>query len=465
MSAQFWEPPRSPRAAFEARRARLLAELEPNGLESICLPSGFARPRNFAHNLYPFRAESHFLYFTGRHLEGALFVVEDGAERLYVLERDAEEALWSGPPPTYEELSEELGLDVRPLGDFEPRPRMAMLPPQDEETALWLSALLDRTVEAQSGPELVDADEALAQVMVDLRIRHDACALEQLRFAADESGKAHEHGMRSTRHASREYQVRAQMEARLGESALRPAYGSIVTMCGEVLHQPDSGGLLGPGLLLCDVGGETPEGFAGDVTRTWPTSGPFSGVEREAYEAVLRVQLDAIAGVRAGVSYGELHERACLLMAGELVGLGLLDGAPRDLFDSGALSVFFPHGLGHLLGLDVHDMEDLGDRAGYGPEGQRANHPAFRALRLNRVLEPDMVVTIEPGLYFSPLLLRRAKEDRTISRQIRWTEVERFRGVRGIRIEDDVLVTGQDPVVLSASAPKSVPEIEACLGA
>jgi Xaa-Pro aminopeptidase len=110
-------------------------------------------------------------------------------------------------------------------------------------------------------------------------------------------------------------------------------------------------------------------------------------------------------------------------------------------------------------------MEDLGDRAGYGPEAQRADHPAFRALRLNRVLEPDMVVTIEPGLYFSPLLLRRAKEDRTIARQIRWAEVERFRSVRGIRIEDDVLVTDEDPVILSASAPKSVAEIEACLGA
>src|SRR5690606_29697385 len=136
-------------------------------------------------------------------------------------------------------------------------------------------------------------------------------------------------------------------------------------------------------------------------------------------------------------------------------------GAPRDLFDSGALSVFFPHGLGHLLGLDVHDMEDLGDRAGYGPEGERGAHPAFRSLRLDRRLEADMVVTIEPGLYFSPLLLRRAKEDRTLSRAIRWPEVERFRGVRGIRIEDDVLVTRDDPVVLSASAPKSVAEVEA----
>lgn len=460
---KFLEPPRTHRAAFDARRARLQAELDARELRAICLPSGFARPRNFAHNVFPFRAESHFLYLVGQHLEGSLFVLEDGVSSLYRLERNPEEALWSGEALSDDVLSEELGLEVRPLADFEPREGMGVLPPQDDETAGWLSVLLERPVLAQSGPELEERDAELAEAMIDLRLRHDASALEQLRYAASESGKAHEIGMRRTQGARREYQVRAQMEARLAESALRPAYGSIVTMRGDVLHQPDSSGLLGPGLLLCDVGGETPEGFAGDVTRTWPTSGRFSDLERNAYEAVLRVQLAAVAEVRPGAEYVELHTRACLRMAEALKELGLLRGTAEALFESGAVSVFFPHGLGHLLGLDVHDMEDLGERAGYGPGRSRSEHPAMKALRLDRTLESDMVVTIEPGFYVSPLLLARARDEKTISALINWSEVDRYLGVRGIRIEDDVLVTEDEPVVLSQSAPKTVAEIEACL--
>lgn len=460
----FLEPPRTHRAAFEARRARLLAELGARGVESVCLPSGFARPRNFAHNVFPFRAESHFLYLVGRHLEGALFVVENGQERLYLLEPDPDEALWSGQRPSLEALSDELGIEVRPLADFEASgSSMAVLPPQDEETAGWLSALLDRPIQAQSGPDVEGVDADLAEAMIDLRLCHDASALEQLRYAARESGKAHEAGMRRTKGARREYQVRARMEACLAESALRPAYGSIVTMRGDVLHQPDSSGWLGPGLLLCDVGGETPEGFAGDVTRTWPTTGRFSDIERRAYEAVLDVQLASIGDVRAGAEFFELHTRACLRMAERLTELGLLRGTPADLFESGAVSVFFPHGLGHLLGLDVHDMEDLGDRAGYGPGRERSEHPTTRALRLDRTLEQHMVVTIEPGFYVSPLLLARARENGAISSQINWSEVDRYLGVRGIRIEDDVLVTAEGPVVLSDSAPKTVADIEDCL--
>lgn len=463
MFDHFLEPPRTHRAAFEARRARLLAELEPRAIRDLCLPSGFARPRNFAHNVFPFRAESHFLYLIGRHLEGSLFVIEDGVSRLYRLERNSDEALWSGEAPSDDELAEELGVEVRPLSDFEPHAEMATLPPQDEETAGWLSVLFDRSIQAQSGPELVGADAALAEAIIDLRLRHDQAALEQLRYAASETGKAHEAGMRGTKGAHREYQVRACMEARLAESALHPAYGSIVTMRGDVLHQPDSSGLLGPGLLLCDVGGETPEGFAGDVTRTWPTSGRFSAVERSAYEAVLEVQLASIARVRPGAEFLDLHMSACIEMADALKGLGLLRGSPSDLLETGAVSVFFPHGLGHLLGLDVHDMEDLGDRAGYGPGRGRSEHPAQKALRLDRTLERHMVVTIEPGFYVSPLLLARAKENRALQGLINWSEVERYQGVRGIRIEDDVLVTDGEPVVLSASAPKTISEIEACL--
>jgi Xaa-Pro aminopeptidase len=140
--------------------------------------------------------------------------------------------------------------------------------------------------------------------------------------------------------------------------------------------------------------------------------------------------------------------------------LGLLKGGPEELVESGALSTFFPHGLGHLLGLDVHDMEDLGDRAGYGPDAERSDHPALAALRLDRILEPGMVVTIEPGVYFSPLLMERARGTPSIRNRICWEKVEAFAGLGGVRIEDDVLVTEAGSEVLSAACPKGMAEIE-----
>jgi Xaa-Pro aminopeptidase len=148
------------------------------------------------------------------------------------------------------------------------------------------------------------------------------------------------------------------------------------------------------------------------------------------------------------------------MMATGLVDLGILRGVPDDLVDLGAASVFFPHGLGHLLGLDVHDMEDMGDRAGYGPGRSRSEHVAQASLRLDRILKPGMVVTVEPGFYQVPMLLERARGDARISTMVNWTQLERFADVRGIRIEDDVLITSGAPDVLSKEAPKEISELE-----
>jgi Xaa-Pro aminopeptidase len=147
-------------------------------------------------------------------------------------------------------------------------------------------------------------------------------------------------------------------------------------------------------------------------------------------------------------------------MAEGLAALGILRGSASDLMETGAVATFYPHGLGHLLGLDVHDMEDLGDRAGYGVGRERSEHPCFRALRLDRDLEAGMVVTIEPGFYRSPLLLARAREDAVISERINWAVLDKYNDVSGIRIEDDILVTSHGAEVLSAEAPKTPTDIE-----
>jgi Xaa-Pro aminopeptidase len=243
-----------------------------------------------------------------------------------------------------------------------------------------------------------------------------------------------------------------------------PSYNPIVTTHGEVLHAQRSDGMLSAGdLLLADVGAETPEGWAGDVTRTWPVSGRFSGTQKAIYEVVLASQLAAIEQVRPGVRYRDVHRTAARVLVEGLVALQILSGDPQELFELGAAALFFPHGVGHLLGLDVHDMEDLGDRAGYAAGRTRATTPGDRYLRLDRDLKPGMALTIEPGFYQIKRLLERPEEVGALEPHLRRTELARFADVRGIRIEDDVLVTESGCEVLTDNIPKSTAALEAAL--
>jgi Xaa-Pro aminopeptidase len=439
--------------------------LAARGVAAAAFGSGWARPRNFEHNVYPFRAESHFLYLVGQALEGAILLVAGDDEVLYVTEPDPAAVVWNGELPSCDELSRKLELEVRPLEECEPPVGTALLPPQDQETADWLAALLDREVTACSGPDVDGPDELLANAMIELRLRHDAAALEQMRQAAHVTARAHEAGLRATRVGAREALVRASMECEIVAAGMVPAYGSIVTKHGETLHELRQHRVLETGdLLLADVGAETPEGWAADVTRTWPVSGRFTSEQRELYEVVLGAQRAAIQSVRPGVRYLDVHRTAAHVLGQGLVDLGILHGDVSDLYQRGAIALFFPHGVGHLLGLDVHDMEDLGDRAGYPAGHERSPHPGEDALRLDRVLEPDMVVTIEPGFYQNPALLRDPDRVAGLVDCVDWSRLERFGGVRGIRIEDDVRVTAGGSEVLTESIPKTPSALEELVG-
>jgi Xaa-Pro aminopeptidase len=239
------------------------------------------------------------------------------------------------------------------------------------------------------------------------------------------------------------------------------SYGSIVTVRGEVLHNEEHGNELGPrDLLLADVGAETPGGWAGDVTRTWPVSGRYSPAQAALYDVVLRAQKATIAAVRPGVRYRDLHLLAARHLAEGLVDLGVLRGDPGELVADGVVYLLFPHGIGHLLGLDVHDMEDLGDRAGYAPARTRAPQFGLRALRLDRDLVAGMAVTIEPGLYVVPAILDDPELARLAGDRLDRARLATFSDVRGIRIEDDVLVTPEGCEVLTAAIPKERTDVE-----
>ncbi|HVV15625.1 MAG TPA: Xaa-Pro aminopeptidase [Polyangia bacterium] len=448
---------------LEARRAKLARLL---GTRPALIAAGIPRPRNYAANLYPYRAGSHFLYLFGLALPGAMGVYDGDAFILYVPEPHPDQALWEGAPPTPTQIATATGCAVRPFARLAGSLRgraVATLPAPDAETCLEQSRMLGRDIRAGQVDVL---DVPLAEAMIALRLQHDEAAIAELRLAAEATAAAHRAGMAATRAGQRAWVVRAAMEAQLAARGMTTAYPSIVTPHGEILHNGRSDQRLADGdLLLADVGAETQGGWAADVTRTWPVSGRFSSTQRDFYLLVLEAQRQAIAAVRPGTRYLNVHRIAAQALAAGLVDLGILRGDPIALAEEGVVALLFPHGVGHLLGLDVHDMEDLGDRAGYAPGRQRAAQFGLSALRLDRDLLAGMAVTVEPGLYLAPAILDNPALAGVARDRLDRARLAQYRDVRGIRIEDDVLVTEGGREVLTAAIPKRVEEIEAAVGA
>jgi Xaa-Pro aminopeptidase len=449
------------RQAHETRRARLAALL---GKRPALIAAGLPRPRNYAANLYPYRASSHFLYLFGLPLRGAVAVYDGVAFTLYLPEPQPDQALWEGAPPSFDEIAAETGCPVRPLARLPASVRgraVATLSAPDVETCLDQSRLLGREIR-RGVLDVLDAP--LADAMIELRLVHDAAAVAELRLAAEATGEAHRAGMAATRAGRTAAAVRAAMESTFIARGMTCAYPSIVTPHGEILHSERYDHDLRAGdLLLADVGAETAGGWAGDVTRTWPVSGHFSPTQRELYQVVLEAQRRAIAAVTPGTRYRNVHILASQTLASGLVDLEILRGNPIELAADGVVALLFPHGIGHLLGLDVHDMEDLGDRAGYAPGRERAKEFGLRSLRLDRDLLAGMAITIEPGIYLAPSILDDPTLTRVAGDRLDRRRLAAFVDVRGIRIEDDVLVTASGREVLTEAIPKSISAIEAAV--
>ena len=411
---------------FRARRQRLAQCFE----GPVLLGSGQPVLRN-PPQPYPFRACSHFLYFGGWNHPGVWLRLEGGRATLYYDVPSVEEAVWEGPGPDLDELRERFGFDE-------------ILP----------------VARRQEGAR-VEASLELQEAVIGLRLRHDEAARRQLEQAVDMTVRAHFQAMRATRPDRSEYQILATLMVSVTQEGGGASFTPIVSTRGEVLHNPSYAGTLQRGdLLLVDFGAENREGWAGDLTRTFPVRTTFSPRQAEIYEVVLRSQEAAVAACGPGREYREVHRAACREMTRGLVELGLLRGDVEELVERGAHALFFPHGVGHLLGLDVHDMEDLGDRAGYAPGRQRSEQFGLNFLRLDRPLEEHMAVTVEPGFYWIPQLLENPERTGPFADCLDLKVCQAYREVRGIRIEDDVLITAEGHRVLSKGLPKAVQELE-----
>ncbi|WP_244913232.1 aminopeptidase P family protein [Phormidesmis priestleyi] len=442
-------------ATLKLRRQKLADLIE----VPVILWSGGSSSRNFPANVFPFRASSHFLYFAGLPLENAAIRLESGKLTLFLDESSQASALWHGASPTRDEIATKIGADAAyPLSALKDQVLdAATVAVQDSQTRLEQTRLLDRPISNYPS----DIDLKLANAIVTLRLTHDDAAIAEIRKAIAVTVKAHQAGMSATPNATVEAEVRAAMEGVIMANGMTCAYGSIVTVHGEVLHNDRyHHPLRSTDLLLADVGAETATGWASDVTRTWATSGKFSPTQRDLYNVVLAAHDACIAAIRSGVEYREIHLLAGHTIAAGLVDLGILRGQPADLVERDAHALFFPHGVGHILGLDVHDMEDLGDLAGYAPSRTRSQRFGLGYLRLDRPLQSGMVVTIEPGFYQVPAILQDSERREKYRDVVNWERLADFSDVRGIRIEDDVLVTESGSEVLTAALPTSVDAIE-----
>lgn len=439
------------------RRQRLAAQID----VPVILWAGRNPSRNYPANVYPFRASSHFLYFAGLPLMGAAIRLEGGKLTLYFDEPSAASILWHGDSPSRAEIAAQIGADEAfPLSHLKSATDgAATIAVQDAATRLEQSHLLHRMIAPPTQATGIDLD--LVNAIAAVRLSHDAGAIAEIRKAAAVTVEAHRAGMAATPTAQREAQVRAAMEGVILAHNCTCAYNSIVTVHGEVLHNEIYHHPLQLGdLVLADLGAEAASGWASDVTRTWAVSGQFSPTQRDLYEVVLAAHDACIAKAAPGVEYRDLHLLACRTIAAGLVDLGILKGHPDDLVAQDAHALFFPHGVGHLLGLDVHDMEDFGDLAGYAPNRVRSDRFGLCYLRLDRPLQPGMAVTIEPGFYQVPAILNDPERRSRYQGVVNWERLAQFSDVRGIRIEDDVLITETGCEVLTAALPTAPEAIE-----
>jgi Xaa-Pro aminopeptidase len=302
--------------------------------------------------------------------------------------------------------------------------------------------------------------------VVDQRAVKAAEELDEIETAVNLTGQMHQAASAMARPGLLERDLVAAMAEICLAAGSQPAYPMILTVKGHVLHNTTCLNTLQEGdLVINDTGAESPGRYASDITRTFPVSGRFSTRQREVYEIVLSAQAEALEAIRPGVRFLDVHLTACRALASGLKALGLMTGDPAEAVAAGAHALFFQCGLGHMLGLDVHDMEDLGEElVGYDSQIQRSSQFGLRYLRMARELRPGFVLTVEPGLYFIPELIDMWRADNRLSAFLNYPAIEKFRDFTGVRVEDNVVVTAAGYRLLGHPIPKTAAGVEELTG-
>jgi len=447
------------------RRARLQAQLS-SGL--LLFLGNDESPMNYAANTFHFRQDSTFLYLFGVDQPGwaAVTDLDEGRTVLFADDLTIDDIVWTGVLPTVAELAANGGVtETRPAAALDAVVKDAVargrtvryLPPYRPENKLKLFGLLGIHPDRQSDAASVD----LVRAVVEMRVIKSADEIAEIETAVNTSVDMHLAAMRMVRPGMMESEVAARVTEIAIAAGGHLAFPVIATVHGETLHNHFHGNTLKPGdMFLLDAGAESAMHYAGDLTSTFPVDATFTPRQKEVYQVVLGAHLAAVGACRPGVRFRDVHGLACRGLAEGLKDLGLMKGNLDDAVEQGAHAMFFQCGTGHMLGLDVHDMEDLGE-AWVGHEGQpRSTQFGLKSLRLARPLRPGFVFTVEPGLYFIPELARRWKAEGKFTDFIDYGTLETYLDFGGIRIEENVLVTPEGCRILGKWRPRTLEEVE-----
>ena len=457
---------------YVERRARL-RQLVGHGL--IVLMGNNESPMNYPSNTYKFRQDSSFLYFFGQHRDGLVGVIDadSGAETLLGDEIDIDDIVWYGEVTSVVQMAEECGVaHTAPMAALTEMVAQAQkvgrkvhfLPPYRHETMIRLHDLLGIHPSQQRDA----ASQELIQAVIQLRLVKSAEEIEELERAAAIGYEMHTTAMRLCRPGVTEAYIGGVLDGIAASHGSMVSFQSIVSMHGEILHGYPSARPLEAGrLLLCDAGAETREHYCSDHTRTTPISGTFTQRQKDIYNIVVDCHDLALTHARPGVRWWDVHYDVCRLMTNRLKDLGLMKGDTEAAVQAGAHALFLPHGLGHAMGMDVHDMEGLGQTfVGYDEETRPSSQFGTASLRFARRLEEGHVVTDEPGIYFIPALIDLWRKEGTNAEFLCFDEIEKYKDFGGIRIEDDVLITKDGCRFLGEKRiPYHVDEVEAFLAA
>lgn len=460
---------------YARRRALFLQALHRRGLDSglFLLLGNSDVPRNYRSNCYGFRQDSSWLYFVGLSLPNLALTIDIGSGEtvLYADAPDIDDIIWTGALPSPSDLGARAGLErsaprASLRGQIElyasKGAPMYILPPYRSDQVAALTELLGAAA-SPSGEALSRfIDPRVILAVVELREIKDAGEIAEIEGAVTLTAAIHQDLLTALRAGWTEKRASDFVLSRAAARGCELSFSTIATCRGEVLHNaPTEYAAAAGDNFLLDAGAEAASGYAGDLTTSFPVGARFDARSREIYTVLHRAFEIATAALAPGLRFIDVHKTAALAIAEGLTALGIMRGDPREAVEAGAHALFFPHGLGHQIGLDVHDMEGLGeDFVGYGGELARSEQFGLRSLRMAKTLRPGMVHSVEPGIYFIPQLAAQWRAARICAPYINYAILETWMPVRGMRIEEDWCVTERGARRLGPAFDKKIESIE-----
>ena len=462
---------------YARRRQTLVAKMADSAAEGkrgIALFIGNTEaPAQYKDNCYKFRQDSTWLYFFGidQPLYAAIIDLDNGNETVFANDVEIGDIIWMGPQPSVASVAASVGVEKSaPYTDLnaavakvlaEGRP-VHFVKPSRYYNTMKIASLLGCGTDEVAGRFSL----ALTRAIISMRLVKEDCEIEAIDDACNLGYEMHTVARNSIVPGIIEQEIVGKMDGVTLAKGWGVSFPTILTQHGETLHNHLHDKIIEPGkLMVIDAGAESNVHYASDFTRTYPTSGKFTAKQREIYQIVCDCNEFAFSMTRPGISYREVHLKTMHLMLEELRALDIVRGDVQDMVEAGIAGLFMPHGLGHNMGLDVHDMEDYGENyVGYDDDQSRSPQLGLGSLRMARKLVPGNVITDEPGIYFIPALIEKWKSEKTDQGFVNYSKLESYYDFGGIRLEDDVLVTADGARRLGKERlPISPDDVEAAM--